>query len=113
MLAPEIAPAFGPSLRAMERPIRWAASYTLSLYLFHRPLVVFFTAAFHGDPRTPWFLVSVVSATLLAVWILGGLTEHRKNAFRSAVARLFSRLSRAWQVASIQVRPVRDFDAMP
>ena len=109
----EIAPAFGPSLRAMERPIRWAASYTLSLYLFHRPLVVFFTAAFHGDPRTPWFLVSVVSATLLAVWILGGLTEHRKNAFRSAVARLFSRLSRAWQVASIQVRPVRDFDAMP
>ena len=109
----EIAPAFGVPLRTLERPIRWAASYTLSLYLFHRPLVFFFTAAFQGDPRTPWFLVSVVSATLLAVWILGGLTEHRKNAFRSVVARLFSRLSRAWQVASIQVRPVRDFDAMP
>ena len=109
----EIAPAFGVPLRTLERPIRWAASYTLSLYLFHRPLVFFFTAAFQGDPRTPWFLVSVVSATLLAVWILGGLTEHRKNAFRSVVAELFSRLSRAWQVASIQVRPVRDFDAMP
>jgi peptidoglycan/LPS O-acetylase OafA/YrhL len=81
------APVFDRVLLPIARPIRWAASYTFSLYLFHRPLILFFTALIHGDPRTSGFYYGVVVLVLVSVVALGSVTEHRKSWFK----RIFER----------------------
>jgi peptidoglycan/LPS O-acetylase OafA/YrhL len=82
----------GKPLKAFARPIRMAAGFTLSMYLFHRPLIYFFTAWFDGDPGRPWFWLSVVGATTISIVVLGLLTEHRKDAWRRFFDRVVGRL---------------------
>jgi peptidoglycan/LPS O-acetylase OafA/YrhL len=81
------APVLGRLLLPISRPIRWAASYTFSLYLFHRPLILFFTACLHGNPRSSGFYYAVVALVLVSVVALGAVTEHRKGWFK----RMFER----------------------
>lgn len=82
----------GRPLQAFAGPIRTAAGFTLSMYLFHRPLINFFTAVFDGDPGQPWFWLSVVAATTGSIVALGLLTEHRKDAWRRFFDRALGRL---------------------
>jgi peptidoglycan/LPS O-acetylase OafA/YrhL len=88
------APVFDRVLLPVARPIRWAASYTFSLYLFHRPLILFFTALVHGDPRSGAFYYAVVTLVLVSVVALGSVTEHRKGWFKRIFERGFSDASR-------------------
>lgn len=73
------------------RAIRWCASYTFSLYLYHAPLLIFLHFALKGavsaDVR-PWLLIGLI---LLAVWVLGSLTEHRKGPYTLLFRRLLTR----------------------
>jgi hypothetical protein len=82
----------GHGLVACSRLIRWAAGFTLSLYLFHRPLLLFYAALIKG-PRGPAFHVAVISLTLVSVLLLGHVTEHQKDRYR----RLFLRLIGAFE----------------
>lgn len=97
-----IAPSLAGAFLKVEKPIRWLASYTFTLYLLHQPLFLFWGALLGGDPSTTraWVTVSVlVAATVLLVgyftenqrgplkiWILHGL-ERARQAFH-ARARL-------------------------
>jgi peptidoglycan/LPS O-acetylase OafA/YrhL len=45
-----IAPKLAGLLRPLERPIRGAAGYTLSIYLFHAPLLLCMAAYLHPSP---------------------------------------------------------------
>lgn len=47
----KIADRFSDFLAKYERPIRWLASYTFSLYLFHYPLLHFFAAVLDHEDR--------------------------------------------------------------
>jgi peptidoglycan/LPS O-acetylase OafA/YrhL len=69
------------------RPIRYLASFTLALYLFHFPLLHLAAALLEWVGLGPWRIVVVIPATLLAVWLLGTLTEHRKSALRRWILR--------------------------
>lgn len=71
-----------PLLLTLERPIRFLASYTLSLYLLHQPLFLFWGAVIHGDPSgyaNWWLTTGMVSASIVAI---GYVTEKRRHLFK-------------------------------
>jgi len=94
-----IAPAFSAPLLALEKPIRWIASFTFSLYILHQPLLQFFAALINGDPKGYVFYAEVMAATLLAVYVIGSLTEHKRGHLRRAIHALLLKLteSRPWK----------------
>lgn len=78
-----------------ERPIRYFASFTFALYLFHAPLLLFFAAVVDhaGLSRHRAFLVTL--STLAAVWILGEATERRKSTVKRWVTFIYEAVVRS------------------
>lgn len=64
------------------RPMRLAASFTFSLYLFHMPLLQFFRVVFGTDPGSFGAWALLLGATLVSVVLLGLVTEWRKRDVR-------------------------------
>lgn len=80
-----VASSFSAPLLALEKPIRWIASFTFSLYILHQPLLQFFAAVINGDPKGYLFYAQVMLATLLGVYVIGSLTEHKRSHLRRAI----------------------------
>jgi len=76
-----------------ERPIRYIASFTFALYLFHYPLLFFFAAALERAGLSAYRSAIVIPATLATVWLLGQLTEHRKSAVKRWLSAGYGRLT--------------------
>ncbi len=74
-------------LRAFERPIRFLAGYTFSLYLFHYPLLHFFAAVVPFDHSKPFVATMILSATLGTVLVFGTFAERVKTPLRKALSR--------------------------
>ena len=79
-----------PLLLRLERPIRWIAGATFSLYLFHVPLIETVVAL------APWPVTSGPTRALvfigvpLIVFALAEVTERRKAAWRRAILALLA-----------------------
>jgi len=82
-----LAGQIAPLLLRVERPVRWLAGYTFTLYLLHQPLFLFWGAIVRGDPSGPgfWWLVTALSA--VSVVLIGAVTEHRRDALRRWLQR--------------------------
>lgn len=82
-------PAIGRLLLPLRKRIAYAASYTLSIYLFHIPVLVIFYGYF-GIGRT-----GIISALLLIFLCLGSIvllarfTEHRRLLWRHVLTKLW------------------------
>ena len=78
---------FAPLLQRLERPIRTLASYTLTLYLMHQPLFLFWAAVIRGDPdgRAYWWMTTALVA--LSVFIVGYITEKRRHLLKLSVKK--------------------------
>jgi peptidoglycan/LPS O-acetylase OafA/YrhL len=89
-----------------ERPIRYLAGFTFSLYLFHFPLLHFFAAIaeYTGTSAYKAFIVPV--GTLGLVWILGEFTEKRKSTVTRWVTSIFETLEKGgrWTKAALTRR---------
>jgi peptidoglycan/LPS O-acetylase OafA/YrhL len=72
----------------LEKPIRAVANRSFSMYLFHMPLLLFFRALTLQGIGQWWSILSIVTGTLVAIWLLAPLTEWRKD----IPARLLLRL---------------------
>lgn len=74
-----------PFFLHFERPIRFLAGYTLSLYLLHQPLFLFWAAVLHGDPRGYgyWMLTTVLVAA--SVWSIGWVTENKRHVLKRSI----------------------------
>lgn len=74
-----VSASVAPLLLALERPIRFLAGFTLSLYLLHQPLFLFWGAVIHGDPGgyAYWWLTTLLVA--LSVLCIGLITEARRH----------------------------------
>jgi peptidoglycan/LPS O-acetylase OafA/YrhL len=60
--------------------IRLLASFTLTIYLFHLPLLILYWDVLHTPP---WFCAVALSASIVG---LGYLTEHRRRDLRAMLA---------------------------
>jgi peptidoglycan/LPS O-acetylase OafA/YrhL len=69
-------------LRIAARSIRYLANHTLSLYLFHMPLLSFGAAMLHPRPNDPLKSATMIVATTVVVALLAPFTEGRKNEWR-------------------------------
>ena len=84
-----ISTRIGPLLLALERPIRFLAGYTLSLYLMHQPLFLFWGAVIHGDPSGHafwWLTTGMVAASVFAI---GYATENRRHLLKKWLEQHF------------------------
>ena len=91
--ARRVAGRFEPLLRACAVGIRASASYTLSIYLLHLPLVFLFTILLDGMAPGALRFMLVLCATLLVVVAVGSVTERRKGSLRKVLVRLWPRTS--------------------
>lgn len=83
-----IAHRFAPVLLRCEKPIRWVAGYTFSLYILHQPLLQFFAAAIHGDPGGRLFYTEVIACVALSVIAISSVTEQKRHLLRAAIRRV-------------------------
>lgn len=76
-----------PLFLRLERPIKTLAAYTLTLYLLHQPLFLFWAAVIRGNPETYlyWWMTTFMVA--LSVFAIGYITENRRDLLRLSVAK--------------------------
>jgi peptidoglycan/LPS O-acetylase OafA/YrhL len=74
----------------LQSTIRYLAGATFSIYLFHQPLLWFYSASFswvaEGIPR---YLV-VVPFTIVSTYVLATFTEHKKDLWKGWVEQLLA-----------------------
>ena len=68
-------------LMVHEIKIRWLASFSFSIYLFHYPILKFLS---HININN--YIIMIIS--LLTAMFLGGYTEHKKHLFRNVINKL-------------------------
>lgn len=68
----------------IEKIIRFTASYTFSLYLFHAPILFFIesVAPYKTNPITN--IICCTFGTLMAIVIIGNFTEKKKHLYKDA-----------------------------
>ena len=81
-------------LVAAKKPVYDLSDYTFSLYIYHQPLLLFWAAAINGSPQGYGFYISVISATILSIWLLGSMTEKRRFLIRNWLRKIFSEWGR-------------------
>ena len=84
---------WAPLLLAIERPVRWLAGYTFTLYLLHQPLLLFWAAVLRGDPSGHGYWAFVTAATAVSVVLIGMFTEQRRDGLRRLCRQWLQRLS--------------------
>ena len=67
-----------PILLKYEKIIRWSASLTFALYLFHRPIIQLFAALYDGDQSNNFYRVSMVVVTFCITATVGRWCEQHK-----------------------------------
>ena len=76
-------------LLLLERPIRWLAGYTLSLYLLHQPLFLFWAAVLRGDPNGHAYWAMTTALVAVSVWAIGWVTENKRHALKRWLEQRF------------------------
>jgi peptidoglycan/LPS O-acetylase OafA/YrhL len=74
-----------------ERPIRWLAGMTLTIYLFHHPLLSFLAAVLPGTRGELWRIAALALVVLALMPPLAAISEHRKRLARVSVEWLWRR----------------------
>ena len=96
-----------PLLRC-EKPIRWLSSFTFALYVFHQPLLLFFAAAFDGNPAGYRFYAEVMACTLISIAFIGAYSERHRPQLRRRVLTWLGRLAATpWWRRQVSARLVR------
>ncbi|HKT40810.1 MAG TPA: acyltransferase [Rhodanobacteraceae bacterium] len=81
----------------LSRCSRWvtlAASFTFSLYLFHMPLMKFYSTLMHVNPHSRLMYALLLGLTVTSVVLLGTVTEWRKHTLRRWLALGLDQLQR-------------------
>ena len=89
-----IAPTVGKVLLPLATPIRAAAAYTFSIYLFHFPLLRFFAAMTLTVQNASLRRAIILFGTIGSIWLLGNVTEKRRSALKRTLAQAYSGLER-------------------
>ncbi len=82
---------FSRILLPLEKPIRWLAAHTFSLYLFHFPLLVLIYVTTHYDRSSVLAKVIVFLTVFTLCILLSSVTESKKYWWRKAIRGVFVR----------------------
>jgi len=77
-----------------ERPIRWLASCTLSLYLCHAPLLMLGAAILRPSQSDPAKSLAIIGFALAGCFTFGRFIEPQRHSLRQAVIRFSSATAR-------------------
>lgn len=77
-----------PIFERFARPIKWCAGATFTIYLFHLPIAQLLTTIVPWAPGAWQTRLVMFPGVLLLLFGIAAVTERRKNAWRSAFARL-------------------------
>ena len=86
---------FGALLR-IEKPVRWLASYTFTLYLVHALVMQVWLIVYPHRRSDTIDVLSLVVVIVCATWLVGEVTEQRKSWFE----RVFVRMAARWPVGN-------------
>jgi peptidoglycan/LPS O-acetylase OafA/YrhL len=79
----------------LESPVRYLAGATFSIYLFHQPLLWFYSAVFSSvEEGIPRYLV-VLPFTLVSIFVLSSFTEQKKNLWKRWIEQLLVLIGQA------------------
>jgi peptidoglycan/LPS O-acetylase OafA/YrhL len=90
--------SLGRVLLLLAKPIRLLASFTLTIYLFHLPLLILFWDVLHASA---WICVVALFSSIV---VLGYLTEYRRRDLRALLAFMAGMSSAGLRSASMTVR---------
>jgi len=77
----------------VEKPIRWLAGATFTIYLFHLPVAQFLSALLPW-PVNAWATrLVIVGGTLILMFMIAELTERRKTVWAVALTHCYNRVS--------------------
>jgi peptidoglycan/LPS O-acetylase OafA/YrhL len=79
---------FARSLTLAQRWLRLGGRYSFSLYLYHMPLLILFTALTWSGHGKWWSIAAIYIGTISIVAALAPLTESRKDALSAILKRL-------------------------
>lgn len=81
------------ALRCIERPVRWVAGFTFTLYLLHQPVVFFWAAVLRPwmGRWSSWLLVTALTAA--SIVLISALTEQRRHHLKSWLERTLAHLT--------------------
>ena len=75
-------------LTPVQRPVRWLAGATFTVYLMHYPLMQLLAALVPGSPRDPIRAAEMFLAMMALMLLLAEFTEKRKSIWARAIDRL-------------------------
>lgn len=78
------------ALLRVERPVRWLASYTFTLYLVHALVLRVWVSVVPQRAPDAADVALLVALIAGATWVIGQVTEHRKGWFEGMFVRLAS-----------------------
>lgn len=86
-----VAPSLSAFFKVIERPVRWLAAYTFSLYLLHQPLFLFWGTVLGGDPSTirPWLMTT--AGVAITVVLVGYFTENQRGRLKAWIQHSLER----------------------
>ena len=90
------APTVARALLAIERPARFLAGFTLTLYLLHQPLLLFWASVVRGNPSGSGYWWAVTALTAGSVIAIGHVTESKRQSLRRWTERHLQRLRAQW-----------------
>jgi peptidoglycan/LPS O-acetylase OafA/YrhL len=75
----------GALLMPVERPIRWFANHTFSLYLFHFPILALLAIVTKYNPASLWQIIAIFFAAVTICIGLSTISEDKKLWWRRMV----------------------------
>ncbi len=89
LFVPSLLIKLGHILEACSSFIRWTASLTFALYLFHRPLIQLFVLISPEEPSSWLTRAIVLLGTLIIIITLGRWSEKQKYTIKRLITPLF------------------------
>lgn len=87
------------TMLAMEKPIRFLAGGTFTLYLMHLPVLLCIAAVSPLEKTSLGSALLLIGAAVVSCFGLAELFERRKNMWKSTVGRIFHRVRRIAELA--------------
>lgn len=82
---------FEALLLLIERPVRFLAGYTFTLYLLHQPLFLFWASVIRGDPNGYGYWLLTTAMVALSVGLVGYFTESKRHLLKRWLEHIFEK----------------------